>query len=47
VLEWAQPASVVGLVPKLGAGVVESQNLQKVGVKGSEVYGDLVVECHG
>jgi hypothetical protein len=27
VLEWAQPAAVVGLVPQLGAGVVEGQNL--------------------
>jgi hypothetical protein len=45
VLEWAQPAAVVGLVPQLGAGVVE--DLQKVRVKGSEVAGNLVVECHG
>jgi hypothetical protein len=47
VLEWAQPAPVVGLVPKLGAGVVEGQDLQEVRVKDSEVAGDLVVECHG
>jgi hypothetical protein len=47
VLEWAQPGAVVGLVPRLGAGVVEGQDLQKVHVKGSEVAGDLVVECHG
>jgi hypothetical protein len=47
VLEWAQPAAFVGLIPRLGAGVVEGQDLQKVRVKGSEVAGDLVVECHG
>jgi hypothetical protein len=47
VLEWALPAAVVGLVPQLGAGIVEGQHLQKVIVKGSEVVGDLVVECHG
>jgi hypothetical protein len=46
-MEWAKPAAVVGLVPQLGEGVVECQNLQKVRVKGSEVAGDLVVECHG
>jgi hypothetical protein len=33
----------VGLVPQLGAGVVEGQDLQEVRVKGSEVAGDLVV----
>jgi hypothetical protein len=32
-LEWAQPAAVVGLVPQLGADVVEGQDLQKVRVK--------------
>jgi hypothetical protein len=47
VLEWAQPAVVVGLVPQLGVGAVEGQDLQEVCVKGSEVAGDLVVECHG
>jgi hypothetical protein len=47
VLEWAQPAVVVGLVPQLGAGAVDGQDLQVVGVKGSKVAGDLVVECHG
>jgi hypothetical protein len=46
VLEWAQPAAVVVLVPQLGADVVEGQNLQEVLVKGSKVAGDLVVECH-
>jgi hypothetical protein len=46
VLERAQPAAVVGLVPQLGAGVVEGQDPQVVHVKGSEVAGDLVVECH-
>jgi hypothetical protein len=40
---WA----VVDLVPQLGASVVEGQDLQEVGVKGSDVAGDLVVECHG
>jgi hypothetical protein len=47
VLEWAQPAAVVGLVSQLGAGVVEGQDLQEVFVKGSEVAGDLMVQCHG
>jgi hypothetical protein len=44
-LEWAQPAAIVGLIPQLGADVVEGQDLQEVRVKGSEVAGDLVVEC--
>jgi hypothetical protein len=43
VLEWAEPAAVVGLVPQLGAGVVEGQDLQEVRVKGSEVAENLVV----
>jgi hypothetical protein len=47
VLEWAQPAAVVGLVPQLGAGVVEGQDPQEVRVKGSEVAGDLEVERRG
>jgi hypothetical protein len=47
VLEWAQPAANVGLVPQLGAGVVEGQDLQEVRVKGSEVVGDLEVERCG
>jgi hypothetical protein len=47
VLEWAQPVVAVGLVPQLGVGVVEGKDLQKVHIKGSEVAGDLVVECHG
>jgi hypothetical protein len=47
VLKWAQPAAVVGLVPQLGAGVVEGKELLEVRLKGSEVAGDLVVECHG
>jgi hypothetical protein len=47
VLEWAQLAAVVGLVLQLGAGVVESQDLQEVHVKGSEVAGDLEVEHCG
>jgi hypothetical protein len=47
VLEWAQPAAVEGLVPQLGVGVVEGQDLQEVRVKGSEVAGDLAVECRG
>jgi hypothetical protein len=47
VLEWAQPVAVVGLDPQLGAGAVEGQDPQVVRVKGSEVAGDLVVECHG
>jgi hypothetical protein len=47
VLEWAQPAAVVGLVSQLGAGAVEGQDPQVVHVKGSKVTGDLVVECHG
>jgi hypothetical protein len=38
---------VVGLVPQLGAGAKEGQDPQVVHVKGSEVAGDLVVECHG
>jgi hypothetical protein len=42
VLEWAQPAVVVGLVPQL-----EGQELQEVCVKGSKVAGDLEVEHHG
>jgi hypothetical protein len=41
VLEWTQPAAVVGLVPQLGADVVESQDLQEVHVKGSEGLGIL------
>jgi hypothetical protein len=28
VLEWAQPAAVVGLAPQLGAGAVEGQDPQ-------------------
>jgi hypothetical protein len=47
VLEWAQPAAVLGLVPQLGTGAVEGQDPQVVCVKGSEVTRDLVVECHG
>jgi hypothetical protein len=47
VLEWAQPTAVVGLVPQLGAGVAEGQDLKEVRVKGSEVAGNLVVVCHG
>jgi hypothetical protein len=47
VLEWAQPAAVVGLVPQLGAGAVEGQDPQVVRVKGSEVAGDPVFEYHG
>jgi hypothetical protein len=47
VLEWAQLSAVVGLVSKLGVGVVEGQDLQEVHAKGSEGAGDLVVECHG
>jgi hypothetical protein len=47
VLEWAQPAAVVGLVQQLGARTVEGQDPQVVHVKGSEVAGDFVVECHG
>jgi hypothetical protein len=47
VLEWAQPEAVLGLVPQLVVGVVKGQNFQEVRVKGSEVAGDLVVECHG
>jgi hypothetical protein len=47
VLEWAQPAVVEDLVPELGAGVVEGQDLQEVRVKGSEVAGDLEVERRG
>jgi hypothetical protein len=39
--------AVVGLVPQLGTGVVEGQDIQEVRVKGSEVAGDLVIECHG
>jgi hypothetical protein len=39
--------AVVGLVPQMVAGVVEGQDLQEVYVKGSEVAGDLVVDCHG
>ena len=47
-LEWAQPAAVVGLVPQLGAGAVEGlQDPQEVRVKGSEVAGDLEVERRG
>jgi hypothetical protein len=41
VLEWSQLAVVVGLVPQLGAAVVEGQDLQEVRVKGSEVTMDL------
>jgi hypothetical protein len=47
VLEWAQPTAVVGLVPQIGAGAVESQDPKVVRVKSSKVAGDLVVECHG
>jgi hypothetical protein len=47
VLEWTQPAAVVGLVPQLRAGVMEGQDLQEVRVKGSEVAGDLEVEHRG
>jgi hypothetical protein len=47
VLEWAQPAAVVGLLPQLGTSVVEGQDLEEVHVKGPGVAGDLVVECHG
>jgi hypothetical protein len=47
VLEWTQPAAVVGLIPQMDAGVVEGQDLQKVHLKGSKVARDLMVECHG
>jgi hypothetical protein len=47
VLEWAQPATVVDLVPQLDVGIVEGQDLQEVRVMGPEVAVDLVVECHG
>jgi hypothetical protein len=47
VLEWAQPAGVMGLVPQLNVGAVKGQDLQEVHVKGFEVAEDLVVECHG
>jgi hypothetical protein len=47
VLEWAQPAAVVGLAPRSGGGAVKGQDPKVVCVKGSEVAGDLVVECHG
>jgi hypothetical protein len=47
VLERVQPATVVGLVPQLGMGTVEGQDPQVVHVKGTEVAGDHVVECHG
>jgi hypothetical protein len=47
VSEWTHSAAVVGLVPQLGAGAVEGQDPQVVCVKGSEVAGDFVVECHG
>jgi hypothetical protein len=30
VMKWARPAAVVGMVPQLGAGVVEGQDLQEV-----------------
>jgi hypothetical protein len=46
-LVWAQSAAVVGLVPQLSASAVEGQDPQVVSVKGCEVTGDLVVECHG
>jgi hypothetical protein len=46
-LEWAQYATVVGLVLQLGAGAVEGHDPRVVHVKGSEVAGDLIVECHG
>jgi hypothetical protein len=46
VLEWAQPAAVMGLVPLFGVGAVEGQDPKVVHVKVSEVAGDLVVECH-
>jgi hypothetical protein len=36
VLEWTQPATVVGLVPQLGAGALEGQYPQVVRVKGSD-----------
>jgi hypothetical protein len=45
VLEWAQPAVVVGPVSQLSAGVVKGQDPQVVHVKSSEVAGDFVVEC--
>jgi hypothetical protein len=47
VLEWTQPAAVVGLVPQLGAGAMESQDPQVVCVKGSDVAGDLVMDGQG
>jgi hypothetical protein len=47
VLECAQPTAVVGLVPQLRVGAVEEQYPQVVHEKGSEVAGDLVVECIG
>jgi hypothetical protein len=47
VLEWAQPAVVVGLFPQLGTGAVEGQDLLEVCVNGFDVAGDLVVKCHG
>jgi hypothetical protein len=37
----------LGLVPQLGANVVEVQDLQEVHVKGSEVAGDLEVDRRG
>jgi hypothetical protein len=46
VLEWAQHAAVVGLVLQLGAGALKGQDPQVVHVNGSEMAGDLVVECH-
>jgi hypothetical protein len=46
-LIWNGLTLVVGPVPQLGAGVMEGQDPQVVHVKGSEVAGDLVVECHG
>jgi hypothetical protein len=37
----------VGLVLQLAIDAVEGQDLQEMHVKGSEVAGYLVVECHG
>jgi hypothetical protein len=39
----------MGLISQFGAGAgaKEGQDPQVVSVKGSEVAGDLVVECHG
>jgi hypothetical protein len=46
VLEWVQPAAVVGLVPLFIVSTVEGQDPQVVERKGSEVAGDLVDECY-